>query len=284
MYQRFEGSFQSFDATRIFYQGWEAKDTQAHVIISHGQGEHSESYHRVVDFFAGQNISFWAWDMRGHGRSEGIRGYAESFQHYVRDYLQFIDMVLKRLNDGKPVFLLAHSMGALVQTLALLERPQEDFTAQILSAPLFGVAVAVPAYKKHAAEWLAKLAPKITLGNELTNDMLTRDPDIMREFDKDPLRHNKLSSGVYLGMTAAFQEVMNRAGEIKVPTLFMCPEKDPVVDTPTTQAMKEKWGAEDTKILIYGDGARHEMVNDTHRTTVLKDMQDYMQSFMKETK
>lgn len=284
MYQRFEGSFQSFDTTRIFYQGWEAKDTQAHVIITHGQGEHSESYHRVVEFFAGQNISFWAWDMRGHGRSEGIRGYAESFHHYVRDYLQFVDMVLKRLKDGKPVFLLAHSMGALVQTLGLLERPQENFAAQVLSAPLFGVAVAVPAFKKHAAEWLVKIAPKVTMGNELSNDMLTRDPDIMREFDKDPLRHNKLSAGVYLGFLKSFEEVANRASEIKVPTLFLCPEKDPVVDTQATLQLKEKWGAEDTKILIYGDGARHEMLNDTHRQIVMKDLQEYLQAHMKDAK
>jgi len=284
MYQRFEGSFRSFDSTRLFYQGWEAKDTQAHVIITHGQGEHSECYARLVQAFEGQKISFWAWDLRGHGRSEGVRGHADSFHHYVRDYLQFIDRVLKRLDDHKPVFLVAHSMGALIQTLALLERSQDEFRAQILSAPLFGVALPVPAYKKVGAEWLEKLLPKLTLGNEITHDMLTRDPDIMREFEKDPLRHNRISSGVYLGFIRAFTEVFERASEIKLPTLFLCPEQDPVVDTSTTLALKDRWGTQDTKALVYGEGARHEMFNDTHRLTVYRDLQEYLRERMEEPK
>lgn len=283
MYKRFEGSFQSFDSTRIFYQGWEAKNTKAHVIITHGQGEHSESYQRVVDHFAGQGISFWAWDMRGHGRSEGVRGFVGDFQDYVKDYLIFLDRILKRLGVAEPIFLMAHSMGGMVQNLALFERTQDEFAGQILSAPLFGLAVEVPAFKKHAAEWLYKILPKVTMWNEIKNEMLTRDAEIMREFDKDVLRHDRISSGVYLGMLKNFDVLSERIPEIKIPTLFLCPEQDPVVDTQAALRAKEKMTTE-VKFLTYGEGARHEMLNDIHRNDVLKDLQEFIMSHIKDKK
>jgi hypothetical protein len=64
-YIRMEGRFTSFDSTPIFYQGWKPlTDAKAVVIITHGQGEHSECYHRVVRHFAGKGFEFWAWDLR----------------------------------------------------------------------------------------------------------------------------------------------------------------------------------------------------------------------------
>lgn len=283
MYKRFEGSFQSFDSTRIFYQGWEAPNSKAHVIITHGQGEHSECYHRVVKHFEGQGISFWAWDMRGHGRSEGIRGFVGDFHDYVRDYLIFLDRILKRIGVREPIFLMAHSLGGMIQNLALFERTQEEFAGQILSAPLFGIAMEVPAIKKHAAEWLFKLFPKVTMWNEIKNEMLTRDAEIMREFEKDVLRHDRISSGVYLGMLKNFDVLSERISEIKIPTLFLCPDPDPIVDTQATARAKDKMKAE-VKFLTYGDGARHEMFNDTHRNDVYKDVQEFLMSHIKDKK
>ncbi len=283
MYRRYESSFESFDKTRIFYQGWESADPEAFIIVTHGQGEHSECYHRLVEYFDEQRFSFWAWDMRGHGKSAGIRGYANDFQDYVKDYLKFLEIILKQIPSGKPIFLLAHSMGALVQNMGLLERSQKEFQAQILSAPLFGIAVEVPAFKKMAAEWLQNVLPKITLSTGLKNEMLTRDPDVMREFDKDPLRHDRVSSGVYLGFLKTFPYILEHAGQIQLPTFLLCPEKDPVVSTEATLAWVEKLGSPDKKYLIYGDGARHEMFNDTHRLTVFKDLHDYLSSHLKES-
>lgn len=280
-YKRFEGSFHSFDSTRIFYQGWKPlTTTRATVIVSHGHGEHSESYHRVFSHFENKGYEFWAWDMRGHGRSEGLQGYAKSFQDYIQDQGLFWDLILEKVNQKNPVFLLAHSMGGLIQLSSLLYRKQNAFKAQVVSAPMMGVAVDVPAVKKYGAEILERFLPKITLGNELTNDMLTRDPEIMREFDRDPLRHGKLSAGVYLGSIRQMEIVMAKAPEFTIPTLFQCPEKDPVCSTEATRKLSEAMSSSPHKLLIYGDGARHEMYNDINRNEVYKDMENYLESHL----
>lgn len=282
-YHRFEGSFNSFDSLKIFYQGWKPSDQniRATVIITHGHGEHSESYHRVVSQFENKGYEFWAWDLRGHGRSEGIRGYAKSFQDYVQDYGLFLDLILQKVNRKNPVFLLSHSMGGLIQLSGLLHQNQDDFKAQVVSAPLLGVAVTVPPLKKHAAEFLERFLPKVTLGNEVNNDMLTRDPEVMKEFDKDPLRHNKISSGVYLGFLRQIDVLMQKASEIRLPTLFQCPEKDPLCSTEATRKFHQLMDSSVTKFLVYGDGARHEMYNDIHRAEVLRDMENYLESQLK---
>ncbi len=276
-YTRVEGSFNSFDSTKIFYQGWKpaSEKTRATVIITHGQGEHSESYHRLINAFGNKGLEFWGWDMRGHGRSEGIRGYAKSFQDYIQDYGLFLDLILKKVDRKNPVILLAHSMGGLVQIAGLLRRNQNEFKAQVISAPLLGVAVAVPAFKKHGAEILERFLPKVTLGNEVDNSMLTRDPEIMREFDKDTLRHNKISSGVYLGFLKEIETVMTKAMDLTIPTLFQCPEKDPLCSTDETRRFSGLMNPAKTKLLIYGDGARHEMYNDTHRAEVYRDLEHF---------
>ena len=283
-YNRVEGSFNTFDSTKIFYQGWKPANekVRATIIITHGQGEHSESYHRVVSHFENKGLEFWGWDLRGHGRSEGIRGYAKSFQDYIQDYGLFLDLILSKVNRKNPVILLSHSMGGLIQLSGLVLRDQNEFKAQIVSAPLLGVAVAVPAFKKHGAVLLEKYLPKITLGNEIDNDQLTRDPEIMREFDKDTLRHNKISSGVYLGMINQIEKLTGKASEIKIPTLFQCPEKDPICSTDATRKFSGLMNLSKTKLLVYGDGARHEMYNDIHRAEVFKDMEHFLESQLKE--
>ena len=280
-YSRLEGSFDSFDANRIFYQIWKPQKTRATVIITHGHGEHSECYHRVVQYYANKGYEFWAWDLRGHGRSEGLRGYAASFQDYVQDFKIFLDLALKKVDRTQPLFLLSHSMGGLIQLAYLTDHDQSPYIAQVVSAPLLGLAVEVPTYKKMAAEMLEKYLPKLTLGNELNNKMLTRDPEVMLEFDKDPYRHTKMSSGVYMGIVRQIDKLMTQADQIKLPTLFQCPEKDPVCSTEATQKFSQLMNPELMKFLMYGNGARHEMYNDVHRLEVYKDMENYLESFLK---
>lgn len=280
-YTRHEGFLKGHGGITLFFQTWEKAAAEGTVIISHGQGEHSECYHRLVNAFARDRWNFWAWDMRGHGRSEGRRGYVANFEDYVLDYQLFLKHALDdpRLK-GKPVVLLAHSMGGLVQLKTLIEKPQLPVSAQVCSAPEVGLSLQPPAWKETAARFANTLLPQITLWNEITNDMLTRDPDVVREFEQDVLRHARISPGAYLGMLDAFTFVRGRAAEIRVPTLFQLPEQDPVVSTPEARQVFDKLGSERKELKVYGGGARHEMYNDLHRNEVYADLKAFLDSVL----
>lgn len=55
-----------------------------------------------------------ALDHQGHGQSEGDRCYFERFAHLAEDVVQLVTAVKREALAGKPVYLLGHSMGALV--------------------------------------------------------------------------------------------------------------------------------------------------------------------------
>lgn len=273
-----EAFFTGYQDTRLFYQFWEAKNFKANLIITHGHGEHSECYLRVIEALSDLPLRIFAWDLRGHGRSDGLRGYALNFEDYNRDY-EALMMHLQREHQifEKPLFLLAHSMGALIQLKALTENLQWPVTAQALSSPMMGIAVDVPFAKELAAIAFRVMLPKVTMGNELTYSDLSRDPLIHKEYDRDVLRHAQMSSGVYLGSLATMELVKSKTKRIQVPTLIQITDKDQVVSTEKNLELFKKLGAQDKILKIY-KGHKHELFNDLGREEVFRDLHDFFKS------
>jgi alpha-beta hydrolase superfamily lysophospholipase len=281
-YQRNEGYFKGYKNESLFFQSWSKAKPDLNIIITHGMGEHSESYSRLINHFEKDNYSFIAWDLRGHGRSNGKRGYVDNFNDFVYDMEIFLDEAFQTFKFKSPVLLLGHSMGGLIQTKYLLTNPGKfEIKAQVLSAPLFGFSLPVPSIKDTAARFLNATFPKVTLGNEIENTMLTRDASVVAEFEKDLLRHTLISSGIYLGMIESFEMVLSRAHEITLPTFLQISEADPVVSTPKAKEFFDKISSSVKRIVMYGDGARHEGYNDIHREIVFQDLRKNLKGLLK---
>ncbi|MEK2690051.1 alpha/beta hydrolase [Bdellovibrio sp. GT3] len=280
MFKREEGFFKGFDGINLFFQVWDNPNAKGTVIITHGHGEHSECYHRLIEAFKNDQWSFYAWDLRGHGRSEGHRGFASHFDDYCKDHKIFIDMVtsIEKVKKG-PVILFSHSMGGLIEVKTLLRNPDLKFDGMIVSAPLLGLSMEVPLIKSTAAFLLNKILPKLTLGNEINNNALTSDPDVIREYENDSLRHVKMSPGVFTGMLENWDFVRPRAGEIKKPALFILPEKDPICSTPEATKFFEKLGSKKKELKVYPN-AKHEIVNDVMRDTAFADIKRFLDGFL----
>ncbi|MBC7420488.1 MAG: lysophospholipase [Bdellovibrio sp.] len=280
MYQRSETFFKGYDNTKLFLQKWIASNAKGTILFTHGQAEHSDCYQRFIDGLDNQKWNFIGWDLRGHGRSDGIRGYAKDFNEYVFDFKIFIDLCLNfsEVKD-KPVVLLAHSMGGLIQTCSLLENLTPNISAQVLSSPLFGVSVEVPAWKDAGAGIINAFLPKITMSNEINASQLTHDPEIIREYEQDTYRHNRISSGVYLGFKREFPKVLTRASEITLPTLLHVSDNDPVISSPSALKFFEELGSSQKTLKIIEDG-KHELYNDTARKEVYKTVIDFLQTFL----
>nr|BFD64066.1 alpha/beta hydrolase [Bdellovibrio sp. HM001] len=280
MYKRSEGFFKGYQDINLFFQIWDNPEARGTVIITHGHGEHSESYHRLIKAFENDKWSFYGWDLRGHGRSEGRRGYVAEFDDYCRDYKIFLNMVLQQEKVRKgPVILYCHSMGGLIQLKTLLQNSDIDFTAMVISAPLLGLTVPVPAFKSAGAGLLNKILPQITMGNELTNDMLTRDPDVIREYEQDALRHTRVSPGAFLGFLESFDYVNPRANQLTKPALVIVSDSDPVISTAATKALYEHLGSSQKELFVYPN-AKHELINDNIRQTVFADIKKFLDGFL----
>ncbi|MFZ3230526.1 MAG: lysophospholipase [Pseudobdellovibrio sp.] len=283
--ERSELFFTGYDDAKLYMQKWSTKDSIGTILLTHGQAEHSDCYKTLIDGFENTGWNFIGWDLRGHGKSEGLRGYAKDFNEYVKDYDQFIEKTLS-LDDvkSKPVILLAHSLGGLIQTCALLEKNYPEIypniKAQVLSSPFFGIAIEVPAWKDTGASFLNQIFPKITLSNEIKYDQLTRDLDKLREYEKDTYRHDRISSGVYLGFKREFPLVLARASEIKLPSFLSISDSDPIV---SSEAALKVFDLIDSNIkgLKIIEGGKHELYNDIVRKDVIQAVVDFVNQFKK---
>ncbi|HPI40692.1 MAG TPA: lysophospholipase [Pseudobdellovibrionaceae bacterium] len=274
-----ESFFEGSKNCRLFFQTWQKPNPKAHILITHGHGEHSECYHRLIDSFKEDSFSFWAWDLRGHGKSEGRRGYAEAFDDYLNDYIFFLNLAFSQIKT--PIFLLSHSMGGLIQLKTQILNPNlfTSIQGQCLSAPLLGLALPVPQWKQVGAQYLNQFLPQMTLHNEISNHDLTRDQDVLKEFDRDPLRHNRMSSGVYLGMKESIDLVMSRAAEIQLPTFLQISDSDPIVSVTASKEFIEKIHVQPKSIKLYKD-AKHEIFNDIIRSHVFEDLKKNLNSIL----
>lgn len=284
MLTRSEMFFKGFDKSQLFLQTWLHEESCGTILMTHGQGEHSDCYQRVIAEFnllSQQNNhkpwNFIGWDLRGHGKSDGIRGYARDVDDYVLDFECFIKKVSEIKNlTKKPVLLLSHSLGGLIQTCALVENKVAIAKGQLMSAPFLGVGVQVPVWKEIGAEILNKYLPKVTLGNEIKNEFLTRDPEIIREFESDPYRHNKISSGVFLSAKREFKKLVSRFPEIEIPTFMAISDNDPVVSSSAAMAYFDSIKSTQKGLKI-AEGGTHELFNDIGRKEIIKSTFDFAQ-------
>ena len=163
MTTRTEGHFSGYNNADLFYQTWSIPNSRGTLVVTHGMAEHSESYARFAE---GMNRRGWnviAWDSRGHGKSDGKRGYVEDFAWFSEDLKLFVDHLKKNPSFKKPFFFVAHSMGGLVLLKTLLNYGPMGATAASLSSPLLGITVKVPPAKDFAAKLLRKVLPTFTI-------------------------------------------------------------------------------------------------------------------------
>jgi len=145
---------------------------RALVLIIHGIAEHSGRYEAVGAQFAAAGIGAVAIDQRGHGTTEGTKGYVENFDKFLDDVE---DQIAQLRVLSVPVILLGHSMGGLVSTAyAISDRPPPDLL--VLSGPALGTDL--PDWQQVAVSKFAQLSPKFFIGPPFDTKVLSRDPKV----------------------------------------------------------------------------------------------------------
>ena len=170
-------------------------------------------------------------------------------------------------------------MGATIQLKTLIDNSQFEIRAQVVCAPLLGLALAVPKIKETAASILDFIAPQMTLWNEIRNQQLTRDPLVIAEFQKDSLRHDRISSGVYLGFVQAFDYIKQRTEKITTPSLWQIPEVDEIASSAASKLIYKDLNQDRHQMITYKD-RKHELYNDLGREEVFEDLRNFLKSFL----
>ena len=275
MNKQFESTFWGADNTELFYHLWGCPEPKGNIILTHGLAEHSETYEDLALKLNKLKWNVFAWDLRGHGRSEGKRGYVENFDDLSSDLELFVKEIDEKHNpDHLPNVFFGHSLGGLITLKTLMTKPIEA-AAVTLSAPELGLALKVPPLKIRAAQLGAKWLPKLTLWNEIRYKDLTRDEDFIKKYPKDPLRHDKISPRLFLGMIDAFEYVQQHAADFNFPLLLQVAGSDPIVSPQAQIDFFEKVPTTNKEMHIYEDSL-HEIYNDLDKDDAFKDLSHFL--------
>jgi alpha-beta hydrolase superfamily lysophospholipase len=269
---------QGNDGTELFYRVWDIPCPAGTLLITHGQAEHSACYDRLRAGIAPLNLRVIGWDLRGHGRSAGQRGYVSDFSDYTSDFDCIVRHIVSNGLVTGPLYMLGHSLGGLIQMSCALENPHLPAAAMIFSAPFFGLSMSVPLFKRLAAVGLRAILPRLTLRNEIREDLLSRDSAVVAEYARDPLRHDRMSAGAFLGAMARIRGLDARIGRFRYRSLFQIPVADPLCDSAATRRLVRRIGPSLGCVLREYPDRRHEIYNDLGREQAFADLIEFLSS------
>ena len=260
------------DGLALYARRWPARGSErARVLLVHGLGEHLGRYEETGNALAARGIRVQGCDLRGHGRSDGLRGHVERWEDYHLD--------LDTCCPEAPFALLAHSMGGLIAldwTRARLEDPARGPapTALLLSGPLLAVAVRLPIWKRALAGVLNRVAPRLRLANEIPLADLCTDACVVAAFEADPLREGKSTPRWYAEMQAAQARVRAALPRLQVPAQFHLAGDERIVSAVAVERTAAAWPVRHQ--LLRWPAGRHELLQEPFRAELHAKMAEFL--------
>ncbi len=294
------------DGQKINVYCWEdVEKPRAVVQIFHGMAEHAARYDRFAKYLNSLGIVAFADDHRGHGVTGTTNGNLGSlgrdgFNKVVEDE-DMITQMIKVKYPNLPVFVFAHSFGSFVGQ-EYITRYSNNIKGIILcgSAAQIGAkfvaAKAIAAIYKtiFGAEKEAKFLYNLSFGSynkriapgDKTN-WLSRDLDEVTKYAADPYCGFPCSGDFYYyfcdGLTKLYKtDKLNNISK-ELPIYIIAGQEDPVGEygknVTKLYDIYKGLNIKDLEIKLY-EGARHELLNETNRDEVSRDILCWLDAHM----
>ena len=271
--QHHEGYINTRDGIRLFTQEWAPEsDVKAAICLVHGLGEHSGRYTHVAAYLAENGYALDAYDLRGHGKSSGARGNTPSYDALMDDIALVLANTQARY-PGKPVFLYGHSLGGN-QVLNFALRRQPKVSGVISTGPWLRLAFDPPALQVTLGRVMNSIYPSFTQANGLERAALSRDDQVVMNYENDPLVHDRISARLFMGFYQSGYWALDHASDFSYPLLLMHGCADRLTSAQASREFAQKAGACCT--LKIWEGFYHEIHNEPEQASVMKVMVDWL--------
>lgn len=263
------------DGTRLFAQSWEPEDDAVGTVaIVHGLGEHSGRYAELAETLGRARYLVLAFDLRGHGRTDGQRGHVGDYNVLLDDIGLLIEGASSR-SGRLPIFLYGHSLGGnLVLNYALRRHPH--IAGLVVTSPLLRLTSTPPLWKWMLAQVMSRIWPRFSFQGRIDPEDLSHDPAAMRLVEQDPFVHRRVSARLGAQMLDAGQWALDNASQLARPLLLMHGSADPLT-SPDASAEFARW-AGDKCIFRVWEGLYHELHWETERNAVVQCIIDWMKT------
>lgn len=262
-----QDAFERIGRYRVFRRIW-LPDTKprARVVLVHGLAEHTGRYDPVAEFFAAHGCEVYGFDLPGHGRSSGRRVCIRRFSEFI-EVLDSCVRWVNRPSPALPLFLYAHSVGALVATTWLASSSIRPCGA-VLSGPCVRIPQHVTPRTRALAMALSRILPWCGV-SAVDAKGVSRDPLQVRKYVEDPLVvHKKTTARLAGELMTAIRRLTVTAPLITIPCLILQGGNDTIVDPDSARWLYNAVGSDDKHLEVFA-GLHHEVHNEPEREAVL---------------
>lgn len=282
---------------------WVPQQTPAAVIhILHGLAEHSSRYYDFAQYLTTQNMAVVAHDHRGHGKSvteHQIIGFFhenDGWNRVISDVAtvqEYIDQQFLSV----PKVLLGHSMGSYIAQSFLINCASQ-FHGCILSGSNFDSlflyyllkVVAKLERLRQGKTGRSKIIDHLSFGTfnkafkpaRTKFDWLSRDETQVDLYINDPLCGQLSTNQLWSDLAEGLIEITRKKNLARIPAdlpiLITGGDHDPVSAGTRLQKLSQALrssGLQSVDMNLYPQ-ARHEILNETNRKSVYKDLSDWI--------
>jgi alpha-beta hydrolase superfamily lysophospholipase len=257
-------------APAIAYRVFSPPEPKMLVVVTFGYFENMKRYREVIERWNARGMAVVAYDLRGHGLSEGRRGFISRFSEYIDDLQALLaevdkDATLQKL--GPPV-LFGHSLGGLISIHGAL-RATRPLTGLALSSPYLAIATRVPAIKLIPGRILSRFAPTVSIPAGVRGTDCTRSPEIAEAYEDDPMNFKNANVRWFTETTRAQNEAQERAPEIKLPVLCVQGAADKIAQAAASEHFVARVASPDKEYVALPDHY-HEVLNEPDRASTIE--------------
>lgn len=259
--------WKSSDGLKIVTRLWQpVSQVNAVVCLLHGIGEHTGRFEHVGKAFGLQGIALIGSDWRGHGLSDGKRGYIPSI-NVVLDDIDLLILKAKELYPGIQVFLYGQSLGGILALYyTLMRRP--EISGVIVTSPALLSSLDKQPFKIAIAKVLGRYFPSLSLHSGLDPIELSRDHTIIDKYINDPLVHYHLTLGFGRILISIRKWMLLNSAEFPLPLLLMHGTNDTIAYVEGSKQFAREIKARCQ--LVLWEGALHELHNEPEKDKVIE--------------
>lgn len=198
------------------------------VLIVHGLQSHILWHQQALESWPKKGIVVVAFDRRGSGESEGLRGHFNNPEELQEDTMAAYQLLKKHISKETPKFLFGNSFGFTVST-PFAYKHQNELSGLILSSPATG------STKESDYSSLEKVKIFISPAKKyhdlaFGHDAICSSDEALLWMKNDKLMQNKFTTS-FLRNTLFMRANANKLfSKLKIPTLVFLSKKDRIID------------------------------------------------------
>ena len=274
-----EEFFKASDGKEIFYRFWPAnieadKSNKCFVLLHRGH-EHSARLQYIVDELEMPDVPMFSFDARGHGHTEGPRGYSPSVARTVKDIDDFVSFITQKYNIKKEnILIIAQSISA-VYAAAWVHDYAPKIRGLVLASPALSIKLYVPFACEGMTLWQKIRGRHFYISSYVNANFLTHDPERRKSYNEDPLITKAIASNILLELEALGKRIVKDARAIRVPTQVFISGSDVVVHHGPQHEFYKNLGSEIKEKHVM-EGFFHDTIGEQNRSIVFAEMRRFI--------